>query len=917
MRKQQTDRRSQAWRGTPGGSEPRSALHKRAVVWLLAAANTLIIAGPLSFASVANAASVTANDDFGAGFTTAEDAVLVTPNVLVNDTLTVDRPATYVDGFYINSLGKAIVDSSDTDVDVTLLPLYGNQSSGTAIASVDALGATGVANVRVDDTSFSSNSSTAGGFSANIVWSDIVVSGPTSTTDIAARGFLDGLVSVIEDEPFTNLIAQIKMTLSIAGTPPGGGRRTETARLGPAGANLVTSTAFDQLLQTPLLTIDTQFPITVELDLVVEAAASTTRSTGGGRGGVIADLAATLGGRPGDDVFVLPTGFTANSASGLVVDNKTAPPPTLAVQSFDDSATLGTVDHNGDGTFDYDPNGAFDALNDGETATDSFVYVATDGRGNTDTATVVIEITGQNPPPQADLAVDVDQATGTVNVGDTFSVVATVANNGPDTATDTELAWTDFSTTMDLEPPNGVSSTHGSCTDFAPGVCSLGDLTAGHTATVTFTFDQTPDNQPGDTLRIAPTATTTAVDPNPDNNQATADYTTTVGSQADLEIRLDGPADTLFYPDPITWTATITNNGPDDAHNVVVGNRWDSLLIDRGVLADRGGCFLEDECELGTIAQGDTATITYTATPLQPGDHPFEAIVITDTTETDTTNNTRSIAFRFREQPPVAEDDSYTADQGVALTTTAKDGVLVNDSDPNGTGLTVARTGRVSGGTLAMNPDGTFTFTPTPGFAGQASFTYVVTDGDLESDSATVTISVVNRPPVAVSEHYEVVAGDTITIDILANDTDPEGDVLRVTDTGPFGQLPDLPGRPDDPTDPFAYVAPSSTPGLFGFHYVVEDEAGNTAVAQLTVRIISQAEFRADIADRIATLDQLRLGQRQALLALLDDRGPTRPQRIKLTVMLSVLAAFEDAGLIEAGEAKALITDVTILRRIL
>ena len=67
---------------------------------------------------------------------------------------------------------------------------------------------------------------------------------------------------------------------------------------------------------------------------------------------------------------------------------------TISVEDFDTSGTLGLVTDNGDGTFSYDPNSAFEDLNDGETATDSFTYVISDGNDGVDSATVTINING-------------------------------------------------------------------------------------------------------------------------------------------------------------------------------------------------------------------------------------------------------------------------------------------------------------------------------------------------------------------------------------------------------------------------------------------------------------------------------------------------------------------------------------------
>ena len=59
----------------------------------------------------------------------------------------------------------------------------------------------------------------------------------------------------------------------------------------------------------------------------------------------------------------------------------------LTVSSVDTSGTLGTSPGTPDGSFTYDPNGQFESLAVGETATDSFTYTVSDGNGGTDTAT--------------------------------------------------------------------------------------------------------------------------------------------------------------------------------------------------------------------------------------------------------------------------------------------------------------------------------------------------------------------------------------------------------------------------------------------------------------------------------------------------------------------------------------------------
>jgi hypothetical protein len=91
---------------------------------------------------------------------------------------------------------------------------------------------------------------------------------------------------------------------------------------------------------------------------------------------------------------------------------------------------------------------------------------------------------------------------------------------------------------------------------------------------------------------------------------------------------------------------------------------------------------------------------------------------------------------------PIAVDDHYDAIEGVPLTIDAP-GVLANDSDIDiDAALTAILVSGPSSGDLVLNPDGSFTYTPDAGFYGVDAFTYKASDGSLESNLATVTITV-------------------------------------------------------------------------------------------------------------------------------------------------------------------------------
>ena len=94
-------------------------------------------------------------------------------------------------------------------------------------------------------------------------------------------------------------------------------------------------------------------------------------------------------------------------------------------------------------------------------------------------------------------------------------------------------------------------------------------------------------------------------------------------------------------------------------------------------------------------------------------------------------------------QAPVADNDSYTTDEDTDLSVGAAEGVLANDTDADeGDTLTATLVDDAQNGSLTLNDDGSFSYTPAAGFTGEDTFTYRATDGTDESGLATVTITV-------------------------------------------------------------------------------------------------------------------------------------------------------------------------------
>ncbi|MEY4178124.1 MAG: hypothetical protein RLY70_1698, partial [Planctomycetota bacterium] len=193
---------------------------------------------------------------------------------------------------------------------------------------------------------------------------------------------------------------------------------------------------------------------------------------------------------------------------------------------------------------------------------------------------------------------------------------------------------------------------------------------------------------------------------------------------------------------------------------------------------------------------------------------------------------------------PTAVNDSYTMDEDTVLTRAAFNGVRANDTDPEGSQLTVSRisgptaTGSTNGGTLALGVDGSFTYTPPANYFGTVTFTYRVNDGQLNSNNATVTITVnnVNEPPVAVADTATTSAGRAIILNVLANDTDSDGTLdpttVNIVSSPANGTaVAGADGR-------VTFTSSGTFQGVTTFQYTVRDNNGaisNAATVTVTV----------------------------------------------------------------------------------
>jgi len=127
-------------------------------------------------------------------------------------------------------------------------------------------------------------------------------------------------------------------------------------------------------------------------------------------------------------------------------------------------------------------------------------------------------------------------------------------------------------------------------------------------------------------------------------------------------------------------------------------------------------------------------------------------------------------------QAPQAVNDNANTDQGSNITIA----VLSNDSDPEGDNLTITSFIQPANGTVSQNSNN-LVYSPDSGYSGNDSFSYTISDGYASaSANVAVTVNEVNNLPVAVADSAAVSIDGIVTIDVLANDSDPDGDSLTI-----------------------------------------------------------------------------------------------------------------------------------------
>ena len=526
----------------------------------------------------------------------------------------------------------------------------------------------------------------------------------------------------------------------------------------------------------------------------------------------------------------------------------------ISVTGFEaQTSNGGEVAVQPDGAFTYTPDGAFQG-------TDTFTYTITDEYGVTATATVTI-LVGSFPSAA-------DYAESTM-AGTTLTVDAADGLGSEDTGTGLTYALTDA-------PSNGTAivNSDGSYT-YAPNAAFSG--VDSFTYTVTNSAD----------LKATGTVTITAILPPPpiapDYSESTPFHTSLTVPAAGVLSQATGtglsaalttpPADGYavvkgnggysYAPDASysgtdTFDYTVTDqfhrtakgtvtisvspevNAPPTAPNYSETTILDTPLVvsaATGVLSGATGQNISitatTDPSHGTVVVAADGSYTYTPDAGYVGPDSFTYTVTDAQDRTATGTVTINVEAPT---PPTAPNYTASTPFDTELTVVAAQGLL---AQATGTGITLTSSTAAAHGTVVVNADGSYTYTPDAGYAGPDSFTYTVTDADAQTATGTVTIHVGTPAAPTAADYSESTPFDT-PLSVSASNG------LGSQDTGTaltyaLSISPSHGTAVVDSNGSYSYTPDATFSGADSFTYTVTDPYHQAATGTVTVQVGSPA----------------------------------------------------------------------------
>ncbi|EPA0985045.1 tandem-95 repeat protein, partial [Vibrio parahaemolyticus] len=264
----------------------------------------------------------------------------------------------------------------------------------------------------------------------------------------------------------------------------------------------------------------------------------------------------------------------------------------------------------------------------------------------------------------------------------------------------------------------------------------------------------------------------------------------------------------------ITTEELLSNVDDEDKDTLSVEN----LIIDKGN---------------GTLVDNGDGTWTFTPQIDDDTEVSFTFDIIDD--EDLVVSGSANLDILPINDAPNAENDVITTEEDTAVTID----VLVNDSDVEGDALSIQSASVPSEQGSVDIVDGKLVFTPAENFNGEATITYIVTDGDLTDEAkVTVTVTPVNDSPVAVDDTTSIQEDTAVTIDVLTNDTDVDGDKLSIQSAS----VPEAQGKVEIFDGKLVFTPAENFNGDAEITYTVTDgELTDAAKVTVTVNPVNDA----------------------------------------------------------------------------
>ncbi len=427
-----------------------------------------------------------------------------------------------------------------------------------------------------------------------------------------------------------------------------------------------------------------------------------------------------------DDAWTVDEGATLEVAAPGVMENDLSFEGGDLSSSLVDGPAHGDVVLNADGSFVYTHGG-------GESESDSFMYQVNDGFSDSNVAQVNLQVGPVNDPPVG-VADAYMVGEGEVLEIESLGVLANDEDDENDSLS-ARLGQGTVHGTLDLQSDGSFSYTHD----------------GGESETDSFTYFANDGQE--DSLETVVTITVTPYNDPP----------SIAVSEPDVA---NEPADESFL---IEWT----DDDPDDNASVDLYCDTDNAGFD-GVKITQSSVGEDDEAD----------RFAWDTSAMEEGVYFVYAVIDDGVNEPVKAYASGSVEVDHNVAPE-AEDDSYSLKEGETITVAAP-GVLENDSDDDGDTIQAELVSDAQHGDLTFHADGSFTYEHDGGETLADSFSYKVSDGDLESEPATVSFQIepVNDAPEAKDDSYEVDEGATLEVDaaegVLANDEDVEDDSLTI-----------------------------------------------------------------------------------------------------------------------------------------